>query len=125
MQIKSSVKIGGLVLVMGFATLLTACSRHSNPLKTASPDVTAKFLVRASQSAEKKIHVFKSPGGNYYGECMDGKKKQALCNKLYQAMASYASHTKMFNGVTVNDLTNQHVYGSLEDYYKGVLFSTI
>jgi len=125
MSIKNSVKVGGFVIGMGLIALLAACSSHNNPIKIAKPEVAAKFLVSASQAAEKQLHVFNAPGGYYYGECMSGKTKKPLCDKLYQAMAEYAKTTTDFKGVTVNDLTDAHVFEGLKADYQREQFNAV
>ena len=125
MSIKNSAKVGGFVIGVALVALLAACSSHNNPLKTAKPEAAAKFLVSASQAAEKKLHVFNAPGGYYYGECMTGKAKKPLCTKLYQAMADYAKTTTDFKGVTVGDLTNAQVFKDLKADYQREQFNAV
>lgn len=125
MTIKNSVKIGGFVIGVTLVALLTACSSHHNPLKTVKPEVAAKFLVSASQAAEKKLHIFNAPGGYYYGECMTGKAKEPMCTKLYQAMVDYAKTTTDFKSVTVSDLTNVQVFKVLKADYQREQFNAV
>jgi len=125
MSIKNSVKIGGLVVGVSLVALLAACSSHHNPLKTAESDVAAKFLVSASQAAEKQRHVFNAPGGYYYGECMSGKAKKPLCTKLYKAMVSFAETTTTFKGVTVSDLSDAHMFKRLKEDYQREAFDAV
>jgi len=125
MSIKHSVKSSGLVVGASLIALLAACSSHHNPLKTAEPDVAAKFLVSASQAAEKKLHVFNAPGGYYYGECMSGKAKKPLCTKLYKAMAIFSETTTTFKGVTVSDLSDAQVFKRLKEDYQRESFDAV
>lgn len=114
-----------LTVVMSLFVVLTACSSHSNPLKTTEPEKAAKFLVAASRSAEKKLKIFNAPGGYYYGRCMQGKEKAALCNRLYQVMVSYASTTQAFQHLSITDLTNKTMFKKLKQQYKHIWFNTI
>lgn len=125
MSIRNIVKIGGFLVGATVVALLAACSSHNNPLKTAKPALAAKFLVSASQSAEKQLHVFNAPGGYYYGECMMGKAKKPLCSKLYKAMAEYANTTTDFKGVTVDDLTDAQVFKGLKADYQREQFNAV
>jgi hypothetical protein len=125
MSIKPSLKKSGLVVGAGVVLLFAACSSHNNPLKKAKPDAAAKFLVRASQAAEKQLHVFNSPGGYYYGECMSAKAKKTLCTKLYKAMVSYAGSTVSFKRVTIGDLTDTRVFKTLKDDYQREQFNAL
>ncbi len=113
---------------LGLITGLVGCRHHENPLKKADPTDTATFLVRASQAAEKQLKVYQNSGGFYYGQCMRGKRKQALCAKLYRAMASFAATSKpfkQFKGITIADLTDQNFFTWVKEEYERVNFNTI
>lgn len=105
--------------------LLTGCSGHQNPLNKPDKTQAAKFLVHASQVAEKKLNLGHPPGGYFYGECMQGKAKGAVCDKLYQAMVNYAKKTKGFESLTQADLTNPNTFERLKDDYERQAFDTI
>lgn len=117
----SGVMFGASISLM---LLLSACSQ-SNSLKTTDPDKAAKFLVSASQAAEKQLQVFNAPGGYYYGECMMGKEKKSLCDRLYQAMVNYAKTTHDFQRLTVSNLTDQQVFKTLKVDYERERFDAI
>lgn len=125
MLIQQNLKISGLIIGVGLAALLAACSSHKNPLNTASPDQAARFLLQASQAAEKKLQVFSAPGGGYYGRCMSGSLQKPLCSKLYQAMTAFAATTVVFKGMTVNDLTDKKVFNKLKNDYQRHRFNAI
>lgn len=110
---------------MALLACLAGCLPSSNPLKTTAPKKAAKFLVTASQFAEKKLNIFNAPGGYYYGVCMDGKEKQTLCKKLYQAMSDYANTIVDFKGVSVINLTDKLLFEKLKDDYKYEQFNAL
>ncbi len=125
MPIKQFGKITLITAGMSLSLLLSGCFGHKNTIKTHDPEVVSHFLVRASQFAEKKVHVFRPPGGYYYGLCMDGKEKKSQCHQLYQAMVTYAKTTTQFKSVTVSDLADKAVYKEIRDTYKRVSFDTV
>ena len=125
MTIIQGIKKSGILVSVILTIFIAACSSHQNPLDKALPQTTAKFLVHASQVAEKQLHVFQAPGGDYYGDCMTGKAKKPLCTALYKAMANYAKTTRAFKNLTVDDLTNWAVFKKHYDDYKNVLFNTL
>ncbi len=125
MRIKTTITLGGLMIGMSVAALLAACSSHNNPLKTADSKAAGTFLVRASQAAEKQLHVFRAPGGYYYGECMRNAAKKPPCTKLYRAMVRYANTTTRFKGLTVSDLTDRSVFKSLRSDYQREQFNAV
>lgn len=114
-----------LVLGVSALMLITGCSKHHNPLEQATPKQAARFLVQASQYAEKQLQVFNAPGGHYYGLCMRGREKPALCQKLYQAMLAFARNTVNFNDLNRDDLTSSTVFAGLQDTYQRVQFNTV
>ena len=95
--------------------LLTACS--PSPMKITKPKIAAEFLVTASKRAQTKLKL-DGETGYYYGQCMNGKAKKDLCNKLYQAMVDYAKTTKTFHTLSVSDLTDPSVFSKLEEDYN-------
>lgn len=117
--------IKNVMMITSVMILLGACSSHANPLKTTNSDEAAKFLVSASQAAEKQLHVFNAPGGYYYGQCMMGKMKKDFCGQLYQAMVNYAKTTSSFQTLTVSDLTDPAMFNSIKENYERVRFNTI
>ena len=120
-----TIKFSGLLIAASLLAALAGCSGHPNPLKTAEPKDSAKFLVHASQAAEKKLNLFNPPGGYYYGHCMQGKAQKAVCDKLYPAMVEYAKTTEAFKSITVKDLKNPTVFKSLKDDYERERFNAI
>lgn len=126
MELITMEKIKPLFISVGMLGLLTACS--PSPLKTAEPKTAAEFLVHASQAAEKKLKLtelrfYSPPGGYYYRDCMEDKENKKLCHNLYLAMVDYAKTTSAFNKLTVDELTNQTVYQTLEEDYKRAWFN--
>lgn len=125
MKIRNTKTISTALASGGLALMMSACSFHASPLKTADKKDAALFLVAASQYAEKANHVYHFPGGYSYGECMLGKERQSLCTKLYQSMAEYANKTEAFKGVTVSHLTDKVLFKQLNQTYQTVRFDTV
>ena len=123
MNIMLRQKLNRLMIGFGMTVLLSACSSYQNPLTTVDPKVAAEFLVKASQMAEKTLHVFHAPGGYYFGTCMRGQAKPAVCHKLYQAMVRFAKTTPTFKSMTVRDLTDPSVFQSLKSTYQREQFN--
>jgi len=107
------------------ATLMTACSEHSNVLLTANKMKAAEFIVSAELYAltHGKIPGFVDSG--FYGKCyrdieaLDNpfkKESHHKCTDFLNQMVAYAKTTKDFKTVTVSDLTNEKVYSRLERY---------
>ncbi len=118
-------RITGVLVTLSLAVLLGACSNHNNPLNTEPTAISAKFLLNASQYAEKELSVFDAPGGYYYGECMTGKAKPTLCSKLYSNMRQYANTTVAFKGLSVADLTDKNTFKKLYAAYKQKQFDAV
>lgn len=114
-----------LGIVVMLSVSLTACFGHDNPLKKMPPKQSAQFLVSASQYAEKALKVFQTPGGGYYGQCMMGKQKTSLCNKLYTNMVTFAKKTPGFKSITVSDLTNKSVWNVIKPDYQQQQFDAV
>jgi len=125
MRIKKLGRISTFVVSASVVALLSACGGQSNPLKENPPKEAAQFLVDASQSAEKALHIFNAPGGYYYGECMNGRAEISLCDKLYSAMAQYGKTTQAFRGVTLEDLKDEGVFKVLKTDYQQIRFNTV
>jgi hypothetical protein len=103
-------------------SLLSACV--PNPLKTVASKTAGEFLVRASLAAQDEMKL-DTETGYYYGQCMRGKEKKALCHKLYQGMVKYAKTTQRFKDVTIAHLTDPSFFEKIEQDYEYVRFNTI
>ena len=118
MTTKTTIKKPVLLALMatGMAMSLASCSGN-NPLKSQDSNDAARFLVSASQHAEVKMGLTTDLGGYYYEECIEGKRSEKLCNKLYQNMVVYAKTTQAFKSLTVSDLEDKAVFKKLKDDY--------
>lgn len=124
MRVKTFVTVSTFLISSSCTALLSGCS-SSNPLKTADPEVAAHFLVKASQAAEKKLNLSRATSGSYYGRCMREEEKKALCDRLYQAMVTYAKTTTTFKGLTVKNLTDPHAFEKVKEDYLREWFNTV
>jgi hypothetical protein len=113
-----------LTLSLSSALMLAGCSEHKNQLSNPNTTKTAQFLVKASQYAEKKLKIFRAPGGEEYGQCQLGTVGLSTCNRLYTAMASYAQTTS-FKGLREQDLKNNASWANLKDEYNKIQFNQI
>jgi len=118
-------KLAILYLLSGIV-LLTAC--HENPLpKEDDQELTAQFLVKASEASEKKLD-FKSSSESYWGrgylDCIQEKVQDSRgCKILYQGMVAYAKRegTRLRKTITVGDLSDAQFQSHIESYYEGRL----
>ncbi len=124
-MIKIISAVGAFAVVSSAVIILVACSSHTNPLVKVSKKNAAKFLVKASQFAEKKLNVFQAPGGAYFGECMNQKLAKALCAKLFDAMSRYAASSADFKAVTVEDITDKKLYSQINETYQRERFNAV
>jgi len=113
------------LLTVAIGTLivgLCACSHHTNPL--AQPDRTdsAKFLVRASHYAEKRLHL-KNENAYGYRDCMLGRLKKSICHQLYTEMVHYSKTQKDYDTLKLSDLKDRTIWQSLKVDYQGAAFS--
>ena len=98
------------------SVLMTAC--HENKLAKVDESEGGRFLVKASQYAEKKQGLPRVLG-DIYGYCMGKEEiKQIDCNKFFSYMQQYAETTKDFKGVTIADLTNKSSFSRLKRSYN-------
>jgi hypothetical protein len=122
MNVKNTVGLLGLLVL---TVSLSGCFGHKNPLKTSRPEDSARFLVHASQYAEKQLHVFQDPGSYYYGLCMKGKKKAEFCQKLYASMVQFAKKSTHFKSLTVDDLMSKSMWNLVYEDYERESFEAI
>lgn len=117
-------RTGLVVISLAASVLLGACSKHENPLMTGDRTETGKFLADASHAAVHQLKLKSDHASSYYGDCMTGKTK-ASCTKLFQAMVTYAKTQYNYKTVTVSDLTDQHMYRTVHEYYDGAAFDRL
>jgi hypothetical protein len=122
MNVKNTVGLLGLLVL---TVSLSGCFGHKNPLKVTPAHESARFLMHASKQAEKQLGVYQSPGGYYYGHCMEGQKKASFCHKLYADMAKFADKSTLFKGLTVDDLTSKSMWKSLSGPYHEACFDQL
>lgn len=119
-MIKNSKKTQSLFLCIGLSVVVSACS-GSDPLKKQPVDQSAKFLIKASLYAEKRLKLL-NPGGYYYGECMRGKEDKSVCKKLYREMVHYAKNIEGYKNLTINELADANTYTRLGRAYESARF---
>ena len=119
---KSFVKLTTISAVIVFTTMLFGCSQK-NPLNQPNKKANATFLVNASKSAEKQLNIRAS--GAMYGQCMDGKAKQATCDALYKKIVDYAKTQPNYKNITVVNLKDKKAWQILKEDYSIVRFQSI
>ena len=129
---KTTRTVLGLALVGVGVLTLSACGK-TNPLKTQSPESTAKFVMKASEDAEKKMG-FKNVRGGQYGQCMEGRNVVSAgfampipidCKDLYKNMVDFAQKDPDFKGLSVQALTDKSVFSSFKEHYERDVFNNI
>lgn len=111
-------------IAIGSAILtLLACGTHQNPLSQHSTKASAKFLVKASQYAEKKLSIKNEGNGGAYRQCMIGDMKSSVCKPIYQKMLVYAHQTNQFKDLRSQDLSDGKVWDSISDDYLRLLIN--
>ena len=121
---KKIVSLSALALI---TAAFSACSSHQNPLTLVDEKEAAIFLLKASQSAEKALHIKKDTlaGGDIYGLCLKEEAQNIDCKALYGAMVKYAQTTTHFKNLKVSDLTDPVMWKSLHEYYDTEVFNAI
>ena len=114
-------KIGFILTVPALLMGLGGCSQQHNPLTQYDTTQTARFLVHASEVAEKQLG--RTPDGYAYGRCMKGEHNQTFCHKLYQAMLGYAKTQPDYQTLTQADLTNLSAWKMNQNDYERISFN--
>ena len=119
---KKALPIGLFLLASGLS--LSACSNKPSPLMVASRHDAGTFLAEASAYAQGQLGLPKGTYGqaNAYGECMEGKASNALCQSLYEKMLAYAKGQKEFQNLSLKGLTDATTWAKLKDSYEAAVF---
>ena len=122
----------GIACIGVSALVLTACGKQS-PLKTEPQEKVAKFVMHASQYAEKKMG-FNHERGMQYGQCMSGEKAMTVglvkpqevdCGALYKSMVEFAKKDPVFKGVSELALMDKQSFSRFKEFYERDVFNNI
>ncbi len=114
-----------VVPVFILSLFLLGCS-GSNPLDGPDHETRVKDLLAASQYAEQTLKLGDPPYRGYFYElCMKNKKKGKVCQDLYSVMLKKLRRQKVYQNVTLSNLTDKRMWLHIRDDYFNDRFDQI
>jgi hypothetical protein len=112
--------ISSLALLIGLKSPTSSFKEDATAL---SKEKRVALLLHASREAEKKMGLYREPGGGYYLNCMGSYENEVDCQRFFEHMLNSIKTSPHFENLTLADLTNPSFFKDIASDYQEAFFN--